>query len=106
MNSVYILRAICIVSTLLMAGFAFLWHHEVRAREIVEHTLGNALAENIALTGEIEDVRMARDEARTQRDKLNRENATLHTVLEKVQVATPIPVRPVRKPAKKEGASE
>ena len=96
MNSVYIVIAVSIVSTLLMAGFAFLWHHEVRAREIVEHTLSNALAENMVLKGE-------RDGARLQRDKLNRENATLHTALEKVQMTAPIPVRPVRKPAKKEG---
>ncbi len=96
MNSVYILIVISIVSTLLMAGFAFLWHHEVRAREIVEHTLGDALAENMVLKG-------ARDGARLQRDKLNHENATLHAALEKVQMTAPIPVRPVRKPAKKEG---
>ncbi len=99
MNSVYIVIAVSIVSTLLMAGFAFLWHHEVRAREIVEHTLGNTLTENMVLKGE-------RDGARAQRDKLNRENATLHTALEKAQGTTPIPVRPVRKLAKKEGGSE
>src|SRR6266568_6345477 len=144
MNSVYIVIVISMVSTLLMAGFAFLWHHEVRAREIVEYTLGNALAENIALKGEVEDLRMARDEARLQRDKLNRENQDLHEKLrtqesfyklyvnenveltDKIDTLTTlvkdlnaenetlqkavsqavIPVRPVRKPAKKEGASE
>jgi len=82
-----------------MAGFAFLWHHEVRAREIVEHTLGNALTENLEL-------KVERNGARAQRDKLNRENATLHAALEKVQMATPIPARPARKSAKKEGVSE
>ncbi len=74
MNSVYILIVISIVSTLLMAGFAFLWHHEVRTREIVEHTLGDALAENLEL-------KVERDGARAQRDKLNRENQDLHEKL-------------------------
>ncbi len=130
MNSVYILIAISIVSTLLMAGFAFLWHVEFKyaARQ---------KAQSVTLYTE-------RDEARLQRDKLNRENADLHEKLrtqesfytlyvnenveltDKIDTLTTlvkdlnaenetlqqavsqavIPVRPGRKPAKKEGGSE
>src|SRR6266571_7542737 len=102
MNSVYILIVISIVSTLLMAGFAFLWHHEVRTREIVEHAHGNALAENIALKGENADLSEALEKTRVLYNSILAKNADLRTALEKAQVTTPIPGRPARKPTKKE----
>ncbi len=123
MNSVYILIAISIVSTLLMAGFAFLWHVEFKyaARQKAQSvTLGiqrdklnreNAdlheklrtqesfyklyVNENVELTDKI-------DTLTTLVKDLNAENETLQQAVSQAV----IPVRPVRKPAKKEGASE